>query len=320
MASPELPEDLNQLRVWYEEENNLERDVAKLMAKVQENDRRLARARKQVAEGRAQKEHAIEIVPKLGRRRRELSTRSSEMAAALRAELESGSKRQKDNRGLQRSLAKLQQRLGHAALQAGEFGDAVRQQAELEDAALIEEESLCLTIAGLEEVHDKLSEKVAAERRKRLQLKQAAIAKLERDDQSQAGLRQKVKEHEAAILMMRDQLAEQEARTQFAEEELARSHALLSQARSYVDQQQEARNAMHRQLLDVEMAVDSLRTDLEVTNARVQEITESEGRAQQSWRLKHMEKLDSKIRARQDMDKDILVADEPHVQVSVGGC
>jgi len=47
-----------------------------------------------------------------------------------------------------------------------------------------------------------------------------------------------------------------------------------------------------------------------MTLAKLEEISERESKAQHSWRLEHMEKLDARIHAKRSLDQDVIVADE----------
>jgi len=259
---PALLQDLQQLREYYEEANCLERQISQLSSKAKENSRHLAVARRQAAEAKSRKAKAAERIPKLNRAKKEIRNESVSMAAALSAERENCLRRAKDNRGLSRSLARLRQKLGDAALHTDGIEEAMKLEAECEEVARIEEDTLKQTIEGMDGIQERLKKQVAAEHEKRSQLKAAARAKLERVEKSHAGLKEKLDEHEAAVAEMKERLAKQEEHTSAAQNELMLSREAFRQAALRVEQQQEARLAMHAELLAVQRAHEKLRTDL----------------------------------------------------------
>merc|ERR1719329_172492 len=161
----------------------------------------------------------------------------------------------------------------------------------------------------MSEVTQRLTKRFESERDKRLRLREAARAKLERVEQSQVGLRELMDQHEAAIAEMKERLHHQQERTHAAEHVLEISKQAVKRAGLLVEQQTDARRAMHSELLGVQRAHESLRSDLEMTQVKLHDLSESENKAQTTWRLKHMEKLDSRIRVRQSLDQDVVVAD-----------
>lgn len=333
---PELLNDLRNLRQWYEEADRLERQIAQMTVKVQDNEKQILAARRQAAEAKTRKAHAARTIPKLSRARREIDTRSSEMLTALQAERETVVQRTKDNRGLWRSLQRLQARLedtpgepgigAHSSEQGANAGRAdtieqvVQKQAELEEAARVEEETLKLSIEGMGNVQERLKQRVETERQKRLRLREAARAKLERVEESQDGLRDQLDLHEKAVSQIQQRLSDQEARTRAAEHTLAISRETARRASARVEQQKEGRRAMHGELLAVQRDHEELRMDLEMTLAKLEHMSEREEKAQQCWRLQHMERLDLHLKAKRDLDQDVVVAEELHVSVTAGGC
>lgn len=319
-APPELLQELRNLREWYEEVHRLERQIAEWSAKVKENDQQLVVARRQAAEARARKAQAAESVPKLSRARREVETRSSAMVSALQSERENAVKRTKDNRGLRRSLQGLHQRLGYTAGHTDNIEEIRKQEAELEKVARVEEDTLMQTIEGMAEVQERLTKQVASEREKRLRLKEAARAKLERVELGQAGLKEQLNQHEAAVSEIKERLSAQEERTHAAQEALSLSRQAARQAGHSVEQQHDARRAMHAELIAVQREHERLRSDHETTLQKLEDIAERESKAQLSWRLQHMERLDARIRAKKNLDQDVVVAEEPDLNTRAGGC
>jgi chromosome segregation ATPase len=310
---------LRTLGKWYEEANQLERQIAHLSSKVQENDRRLVAAQRQSKESRARKVQAADSIPRIYRARKEIEARHAGVKAALKAEQEKCARSKKDNVGLGRSLKRLQERLGSTVLTAGEIEEQARLEMEVEEFAHVEEATLLATIDSMAQVQKRLTDQVASERQKRHDLRVAARAKLDRVEQGKTGLTEQVKEHEAAVAKMKERLQEQEARTEAAERELMFSRELARRAGICVEQQQEARRAMHSELLGVQRTHESLRADLEVTLDKLEYVSERESKAQAKWRLQHMEKLDSRIHAQRELDQDVVVAEAPHLSARAGG-
>lgn len=319
-TSPQLLADLRKLRTWYEEADRVELQIAQLSTKVQGNERQLVVARRQASEARARKVEAADSIPRVRRARRDIQTHHAAMVVALKAERETCARRKKDNIGLGRSLKKLQGRLGFTVSCAGDIEEVARLEFELEEAAHVEENTLLATIDGMSQVEKRLTDRVASERKKRHHLRASARAKLERVEESQGGLLELVKEHEAAVAEIKGQLHEQEARTGVAEQELAFSRELAWRAGKCVEQQQEARRAMHSELLGVQRTHESLRADLELTLEKLDNVSERESKAQQKWRSQHMERLDSRIRAHRELDQDVVVAEAPNLSARAGGC
>merc|ERR1712139_545440 len=108
---------------------------------------------------------------------------------------------------------------------------------------------------------------------------------------------------------MGKRLSEQEERTRQAQNELVKSRETLRKAGQIMQHQKEARRAMHAELVGVQRTHENLRLDLEMTLAKLEEVSERECKAQQSWRLQHIERLDARIRAQRDLDQDVVVAE-----------
>lgn len=321
---PELLQDLGNLRAYYEEASILERQIAQLSTRVQNNDRHLHAARRQAAEAKARKVQAADSVPKISRSRREAESRSSEMASALQVERENGKKRSKDNQGLHRSLLRLHTQLGDTTSQTENNEQVMMRETQMEEKARVEEETLRQSIEGMKVVEQRLAKQVEKEREKRLQLKEAARLKLERVEVHQAGLREQLDKPEAEVSEMRERLSKQEDRTREAQHALSQSREVARGAALIVEQQKEARRAMHAELLGVQQAHEEVRTDLETTLAKLDEVSEQEAKAQQSWRLQHIERLDARIQAKRSLDRDIVVAEDvvedPNSSAKAGGC
>lgn len=319
-TSPELLQDLGQLREWYEEASHLERQIAQLSAKANHNEHQLAATRRRAAEVRTQKEQAAKSIPQLSRTRKEAEKRSLAMAASLKAEQENVAKRTKDNKGLRRSLQKLLKRLGHVTLHTEDIEKVICKEEEFEEVAHIEEETLKETMKGMSDMQERLTKQIREERQKRLQLRDAARAKLERVEQSQAGLKKQLDDHNDVLSAMKGRLAAQEERTHAAQQALALSREAYRRAGQFVEEQQETRRAMHAELMNVQRAHENLRADLEVTLLKLDEISLRESKAQEKWRVQHMERLDARIRANQELDQDVVVAEDPFLHARAGGC
>jgi len=238
-TSPELLQDLGQLREWYEEASHLERQIAQLSAKANHNEHQLAATRRRAAEVRTQKEQAAKSIPQLSRTRKEAEKRSLAMAASLKAEQENVAKRTKDNKGLRRSLQKLLKRLGHVTLHTEDIEKVICKEEEFEEVAHIEEETLKETMKGMSDMQERLTKQIREERQKRLQLRDAARAKLERVEQSQAGLKKQLDDHNDVLSAMKGRLAAQEERTHAAQQALALSREAYRRAGQFVEEQQE---------------------------------------------------------------------------------
>jgi len=319
-ASPAMLADLRKLRAWYQEADRLEQQIAQLSANVQGNERHLVVARRQATEARSRKVEAADSIPRACRAGREMENRHTAMVAALKAERETCASRKKDNVGLRRSLQRLRERLGYTDLCAGDIEEELRLEAELEEAARVEENTLLATIDGMSDVQKRLTDRVATEHEKRRHFRVAARAKLERVEKSQSGLMEQVTEHEVVVGEIKERLHEQEARTRAAEQELAFCREAARRAGMSVEQQQEAKRAMHSELLGVQRTHESLRADLEATLEKLEYVSEIESKAQQKWRLQHMDRLDSRINAQRELDKDVVVAEAPMVSARAGGC
>lgn len=336
-ARPELLDDLRQLRGWYEQADSLERCIAQLSAKVHANNQKLYVARRQAAEAKSRKTHAAGSIPKLSRARRDIESRSVEMVAALKVERENAVQRAKTNKGLRRSLLKLHYRLGHDTAHTEDIQEVVKHEAKLEEVIGVEEDTLCRTIDGMSAVHERLTQQVSKEREKRVKLREAARAKLDRVEQSQVGLRDMLDQHEAAVSRIKERLSYQQEKTREAEHALAATREEARRASTSVEKHQDARRSMHTELLGVQRAHERLRSDLEMTHARLQEMSEKESKAQTCWRLKHMEQLDTRLREKRARDQDVVIAeegdeeplavvtaevtaDEPLVNARAGGC
>jgi len=191
---------------------------------------------------------------------------------------------------------------------------------EFEEVAHIEEETLKETMKGMSDMQERLTKQIREERQKRLQLRDAARAKLERVEQSQAGLKKQLDDHNDVLSAMKGRLAAQEERTHAAQQALALSREAYRRAGQFVEEQQETRRAMHAELMNVQRAHENLRADLEVTLLKLDEISLRESKAQEKWRLQHMERLDARIRANQELDQDVVVAEDPFLHARAGGC
>lgn len=300
---------VEQLRAWYEEASKLERHITTLSAKVRDGERQLATSRQEASEVRARKEHAAANLPRHGRARRLLDERLAEARAALREELENSLKRGRDNKGLRRSLHVAQKRAGQVATKVEELEEEVAEEADLEDIADEEGGSLRHAILGMEDAQHFITQRIATQREKRMRLKALARAKLEKVEQDQSGLRKQVADLDSEVEEWRMRLMEQEARTAAARMDLVSCQEAASRAAAYVQREQESRRAMHRELLDVQRAQEQLRSDLEATLKRLEELNAEEAEAQQQWRMHHMAKLDSRIDEYRRLDQDIIVAE-----------
>mmetsp|Transcript_131981 Transcript_131981/g.240028 ORF Transcript_131981/g.240028 Transcript_131981/m.240028 type:complete len:311 (-) Transcript_131981:97-1029(-) len=300
---------VQQLQAWYEEASRLERHTVTLSAKVREGERQMASAQQEAMEIRSRKEQAAANLPRHGRTRRLLEERLAEAEAALREELDNGLKRARDNKGLRRSLHLAQKRTGRVAVQVEELEEALAEEADLEDIAGEEGEQLRHAIHGMEDVQYFLAQRVAFQREKRLRLKALARSKLEKVEQGQSGLRSQVADFESEVEQWRQRLAEQEVRTATVKMEVVKCEEAAARASAYARAELESKRDMHRQLLDVQRAHEKLRTDLEATLKRLEEMNAEEAQAQQHWRSHHMAALDARIDARRQLDQDIIVAE-----------
>jgi len=133
-------------------------------------------------------------------------------------------------------------------------------------------------------------------------------------------LRHQLDLHDEAVSEIQERLSDQEARTRAAEHTLAISRETARRASVRVGQQKEGRRAMHGELLAVQRDHEELRMDLEMTLSKLEHMSEREEKAQLSWRLQHMERLDLHLKAKRDLDQDVVVAEELYVNVTAGGC
>merc|ERR1719336_3795239 len=99
--------------------------------------------------------------------------------------------RESDNRGLRRTLERIQARLGDAK-EVDTCKPLAVQVQDHQDALEVEERTLQESIASIREVGGTLRKRLALEREKRLKLKASCRAKLERLGESQAALRDTV--------------------------------------------------------------------------------------------------------------------------------
>merc|ERR1719265_467418 len=129
--------------------------------------------------------------------RLQLEERLAEAEAALREELDNGLKRARDNKGLRRSLHLARKRAGLLSTKVEELEEAVAEEADLEDIADEEENTLRHAIHGMEDVHHFLTQRITFQREKRLRLKHLARSKLEKAEQDQSDLRKQAAEFDS---------------------------------------------------------------------------------------------------------------------------
>mmetsp|Transcript_99780 Transcript_99780/g.321716 ORF Transcript_99780/g.321716 Transcript_99780/m.321716 type:complete len:325 (+) Transcript_99780:39-1013(+) len=300
-----------QLRAWYDEAGELERQTEAQLELIHAFGPELRAARREAAAVRAAREGLARELPQAQRARRLAEASLAEVASELREAQEERARRERDNRGLHRSAAQLCGRLEAAEEAAARGAEAAAETEGLRDSACVEEASLQRALGGMGEVQQRLRQRVAEEREKRLRLEACAQAKFERAEEGREELRRRAQAHEAEAEAWQGRLAEQEERAQAALAALAGSRSEAGRVEVLREDHWEERWALQRELAQLREAHEELRRRLAAARERFTERARREADARKQWGLRHLERLDSRVAAQRRLDREVVVAEAP---------
>lgn len=300
---------MSSLCSWCDQATKLELEILVLSRQTQEGERLLQVAHAEASEARARKEHAAAGLVEAKRAKKILDSQLMAAEGSFQEQLAVRDCHERDNAGLNRSLQGLQRKIQKMSLQAGRCHELAGAEADREDAAHIEEESLRQSISSMAHVQSTLEGRVASEHQKRLRLKAAVRLKLDRIGVAQNTLKQSIHDYEEEIKGWKDKLSAQEAQTAARFGELAHLKKAAAAAQENANKQQEAAIGFRNFLEEMLEAHGRLRSELEATQKELNELNEKESKARYQWRMDHVNNIDRRINVQRMMDQDIIIAE-----------
>lgn len=214
----------------------------------------------------------------------------------------------RDIEGLNRTLLRLQQRQSEADEKVMEHLKTIALLDADEEALQAETTQLEESISELGPVQQDLQEQLEVEHQKRLTLKAAVRAKMERVEAKLSLLRAEGDSKAASLQSLRQQVAAQQAETNAAKAALDAAKAEAADASERTLRQLKAKEEMHRQMLEVRRIHFELKERLKATKHALEQLAREDNEVQSLWRMNHLERLDSRLATRRAFDQEILIA------------
>merc|ERR1712224_505075 len=154
------------------------------------------------------------------------------------------------------------------------------------------------------EVQQSLAQRVTLEREKRLKLKAAARAKLQKVEEGQGGLRQELGSLTREIDKWKAKLKEQLDKQKAAEADLAQTLKKAQESEARAQKSQVEKANMQRELLEMQRLHEKLVTELELTGSRLQDINARQREERELWQARQLEKIDNRLDQQRRLDHE----------------
>lgn len=242
------------------------------------------------------------------RTRKLAEKRLNDIRRELQEECSRDTQLDRDIEGLHRTLLRLQQRQSEADVKVMEHQKTIALLDADEESLQVEASKLEESISELGPVQKDLQEQLEVERQKRLTLKAAVRAKMERVEAKLSLLRAEGDRKAASLQSLRQQVAAQQVEANAAKAALDAAKAEAADASERTLRQLQAKEEMHRQMLEVRRIHFELRERLKATKHALEQLAREDNEVQTQWRMNHLERLDSRLATRRAFDQEILIA------------
>lgn len=290
---------------------DLEREIAMLTQRLQQTAALVDSAQQAARRCNSARSEARVRIPVSGHSLRQVRGQLENTKTLLAEEFALQERHRKDNAGLRRSLAGLQRRLQglNETLRLREEDAATARMKERD--TVVKCSTLEQSISSMAGLHRSLELQVEREHDKRLRLKAAARAKVERVGQAEQTLRQQLSDFDEEMDGWRRRVQEQEERTAEATRALEEARAEATDAERRCRELSAAREDLHQQVLFAEREHCKLQKQLASTLERIDHLNQTDMERQRSFRTNYLEHLDSTIERRrclQRLDRDVDIS------------
>lgn len=269
---------------------------------------RLRFARREVTEAAALRDEFASTLTLAQRERRLAASSLKDVEDALAEAEAQRAARERDCRGLRRTLERIQARLGEAAVEFDQVKPYIVKVKETAENLDVEERNLTEQVENITEVAQTLRKRVAQERETRLKLKASARAKLEREEEANKVLMRQKEGKQAELDGLKQQVENQRKATQAAQAEMQKTRQELQQAQAQQTGRSGAIRALQLEVLQLEQEHHKMREELATMIATFEARVQKREDARRAWNLNHLAKVDARLERHREVDQEVLVA------------